>query len=72
VTDRARHDTGEPLPEWLLAELMELAEAFDHLPQGARHAAMKRNMSPRAHAEFAARVDRRMRELAEGEAEGAF
>jgi len=70
VTDRARHDPGEPLPEWLLAELVELAEAFAHLPEQARHAAMKRNLSQHACDEFDARVERRMRELVEGE--GAF
>jgi len=66
-----RQDAGEPLPEWLLAELLELVEAFDHLPKQARRAAMKRNLSRRAHDEFDARVDRRVRELAEDEAEGA-
>ena len=62
----------EPLPEWLIEELLELAEAFDHLPKRARHEAMKRNMSRRAWDEFDARAERRVRELAEDEDEGAF
>jgi len=70
VSDRPRHDADEPLPEWLLEELLELVEAFDHLRQPARHAAMKRNLSERAHAEFEARVDRHLR--VQGEGEGSF
>ena len=69
--ERARRDAAsEPLPAWLVEELLELAEAFDHLPRRARHAAMKRNMSRRAWDEFDARVDRRLREL--DEREGPF
>ena len=67
-----RETIDEPLPEWLIAELVELAEAFAHLPERARHEAMKRNMSQRAWDEFDARADRRVRELAEGEAEEPF
>jgi hypothetical protein len=67
VSDRRRPDADEPLPDWLLAELTELAEAFAHLPERARHAALKRNLSPRAHEEFDARVARRVRALTEGD-----
>ena len=62
----------EPLPEWLIEELVELAEAFDHLPQRARHDAMKRNMSQRAWDEFDARAERHVRGQGEGEREGPF
>ena len=67
---RNRWLRGEPLPEWLLAELVELAKAFSHLPKPARHDAMKRNMSRRAWDYFTERADRRVRDLGEGEAEG--
>jgi hypothetical protein len=58
------------MPEWLWEELIDLVEAFNHLPEGARYGAMVRNLSSRAHAFFDARAERRVRELAEGEAGG--
>ena len=57
------------MPEWLLEELLELAEAFDHLPHQARHEAMRRNMSRRADAYFDARAERRVRQMANDEYE---
>ena len=67
--ERAKRD-DEPMPDWLWAELMELVEAFAHLPQPARHVAMKRNLSERAHEYFDARADRRVRELDDEERGG--
>ena len=65
-----RDAANEPLPEWLWEELIELVEAFDHLPQRARRAAMKRNLSPRAHEYFDARAAQRVRELDDEERRG--
>jgi hypothetical protein len=69
VSEQTHQDADGPMPEWLWAELVELAEAFDHLPPRARYDAMKRNLSPRAHDYFDRRAERRVRERAEDDPE---
>lgn len=60
----ARHDDlAEALPGWLWQELMELLADFEHLPERARHDAMKQHLSWRANDYFDARAERRAREM---------